>query len=174
MLLYYFLTSTLKQKPVLFGPVPCVFWFLEIGSVFRTWSWALRRHLIGRAMFWTLSRARCSWLWSWSGLLWSVLVCLICLHIYMSLLMHRAGVIGYVIGYVIWPGIWSGPVLMIPCLWSRATAMIPRWGLCWGLCWGLWSWLTALGSCARLTAACLCLRLTAAIRYDCVAAKRSV
>ena len=115
MLLYYFLTSTLKQKPVLFGPVPCVFWFLEIGSLFRTWSWALRWHLIGRAMFWTLSRARCSWLWSWSGLLWSVLVCLICLHIYMSLLMHRAGVIGYVIGYVIWPGIWSGPVLMIPC-----------------------------------------------------------
>ena len=159
MLLYYFLTSTLKQKPVLFGPVPCVFWFLEIGSLFRTWSWALRRHLIGRAMFWTLSRARCSWLWSWSGLLWSVLVCLICLHIYMSLLRHRPGVIGYVIWS--WHLVWSRAYDPVLRLWSRAEV----W---------LWSWLTALGSCARLTAACLCLRLTAAIRYDCVAAKRSV
>ena len=153
MLLYYFLTSTLILKPVLFGPVPCVFWFLEIGSLFRTWSWALRRHLIGRAMFWTLSRARCSWLWSWSGLLWSVLVCLICLHIYMSLLMHRPGVIGYVIGYVIWPGIWSGPVLMIPCCGYDPAL---RSGS------GPGSWLTApvLGS--RLRAYAYSLRL----RYD--------
>ena len=166
MLLYYFLTSVLIQKPVLFGPVPCVFWFPEIGSVFRTWSWALRWHLIGRVLVGSVDLVQCFGLYpghdvpgSGPGLVCCDL-CWSAWYVYISIC-HCLG-IGLVSSAMSsGPGIWSRAYDPVLRLWSRAEV----W---------LWSWLTAHGSCARLTAACLCLRLTAAIRYDCVAAKRSV
>ena len=120
MLLYYFLTSVLILKPVLFGPVPCVFWFPEIGSVFRTWSWALRWHLIERVLVGSVDLVQCFGLYpghdvpgSGPGLVCCDL-CWSAWYVYISIC-HCLG-IGLVSSAMSsGPGIWSGPVLMIPC-----------------------------------------------------------